>query len=49
MASVPSAKQIRALPLVPGRMSVSAVRGRNCVGERASGRIGGCREREVCK
>jgi hypothetical protein len=49
MASVPSAKQIRALPFVPGRMLVSAIRGRNWFGVRASGRIGGVREREVCR
>lgn len=46
IASVPSAKQIRAEPLVPGRISVSATRGRNCVALRPSGRIGGVRERE---
>ena len=42
--SVPSAKQTRALPLVDGSRSVSAVRGRNVVGERASGRSGGLSE-----
>lgn len=40
IAWVPSAKPMRALPFVPGRMSDSAVNGRNCVGERPSGRIG---------
>lgn len=40
MACVPSAKPMRALPFVPGRISHSAVRGRNCVGERPSGRMG---------
>lgn len=43
---MPSAKQIRALPFVPGRMSHSATRGRNCVAVRPSGRMGGCEERE---
>lgn len=48
MACVPSAKPMRALPFVPGRMLDSAVRGRNCVGERPSGRMGVLgREREV--
>lgn len=47
IASVPSAKQTRALPLVPGSMPVSAVRGRNWVGLRPSGRIGVGRESEV--
>lgn len=46
MASVPSAKQMRALPLVPGRMSVSALRGRNWGAARPSGRRGGVSERE---
>lgn len=46
IASVPSLKQMRALPLVLGRMSVSATRGRNWVGARRSGRIGGWEERE---
>lgn len=40
MACVPSANPTRALPFVPGRMSVSAVSGRNWVGERPSGRMG---------
>lgn len=40
IACVPSAKPMRALPFVPGRMVVSAESGRNCVGERPSGRIG---------
>ena len=46
MASVPSAKHIRALPFVPGRISVSAIRGRNWVGDRESGRRGGSSERD---
>lgn len=49
MASVPSAKHILALPLVPGRMPVSATRGRNWAGERPSGRMGGVRESESCR
>lgn len=49
MASVPSARQTRALPFVPGRMPVSAVSGRNCVGVRPSARMGGLRERELCR
>ncbi len=40
IACVPSANPMRALPFVPGRIVVSAERGRNCVGERPSGRIG---------
>jgi hypothetical protein len=40
IAWVPSANPMRALPLVPGRTSVSAVSGRNWVGERPSGRMG---------
>jgi hypothetical protein len=40
IACVPSAKPMRALPFVPGKMLVSAERGRNCVGERPSGRMG---------
>lgn len=47
IASVPSAKHIRALPLAEGRSEVSARRGRKDVGVRASGRMGGMREREV--
>ncbi len=47
IASVPSAKHSLALPFADGRRSVSATKGRKEVGERASGRIGGCREREV--
>jgi hypothetical protein len=47
MASVPSAKQIRALPLAEGRISVSATRGRNCVVVRPSGRTGGSCWREM--
>ena len=47
MASVPSAKHIRALPLVAGRMSVSATKGRNWVAVRPSGRTGGVRDNEV--
>ncbi|KAH0498619.1 hypothetical protein TgHK011_005864 [Trichoderma gracile] len=47
MASVPSARHTRALPLVPGRIPVSAVSGRNCFDVRPSGRIGGLREREL--
>lgn len=46
-ASVPSEKHTRALPFVPGRMAVSAVRGRNCVAERPSGLMGGVRLSEV--
>ena len=44
---MPSEKHTRALPLAEGRMSASATRGRNCVGERPSGRIGGEADREV--
>lgn len=47
MASVPSARHTRALPLVPGRIPVSAVSGRNCFAVLPSGRIGGLREREL--
>lgn len=46
---MPSAKQIRALPFVLGKISVSAIRGRNWLDVRPSGRIGGVRESEVCK
>lgn len=48
-ASVPSAKQMRALPLAAGSRSVSARSGRNEVGARASGRMGGVSERELCR
>ena len=49
MDSVPSAKQIRALPYVAGRISVSAISGRNVAGERPSGRMGGVDDRDVCR
>lgn len=49
IASVPSLKQTRALPLGVGRMLVSATSGRNCVGVRRSGRIGGVSVSEVCR
>lgn len=44
---MPSAKQIRELPFVPGKMSLSAINGRNWLAVRASGRIGGLCERDV--
>lgn len=47
MASVPSAKHMRALPFVLGRMPVSALRGRNWVAKRPSGRRGGVSESEA--
>lgn len=47
IASVPSEKHIRALPLAEGMSEVSARRGRKDVGVRASGRMGGRREREL--
>jgi hypothetical protein len=49
MASVPSAKHTRALPLAPGKTPVSADTGRNWFGARPSGRRGGRREREACR
>jgi hypothetical protein len=48
IASVPSAKHTRALPFAPGRISLSATKGRNWVGERPSGRIGGLRHSDEC-
>lgn len=47
IASLPSLKLRCALPFAVGSTSVSAVRGRNCVGERESGRIGGVAAKEV--
>ena len=49
MHSPPSPQIMRAEPLVDGRMSDSAINGRNCVGVRESGRMGGVSVREVCR
>ena len=47
IASLPSLKLRCAEPFVAGRISVSALKARNCVEVRESGRTGGLCEREV--
>jgi hypothetical protein len=46
IASVPSEKQTRALPFALGMIPLSATSGRNCVGVRPSGLVGGVNDNE---